>query len=168
MSTASSSPGDPPHPEDFELVLKLSQFLSPDQAQHSRNTPSPSPTTPHDGTSTGAVVPEASPLVNAVPDWREPCPLPTDKLGYILERQIWHDVKFIVGDPSSSLEEISAHKLILGMSSAVFEAMLFGPLSNSQEEAIQIPDVDPTAFSLLLKVSHLKQLNIYLRKNIGN
>ena len=38
------------------------------------------------------------------------------------------------------------------MSSPVFEAMLMGPLAHRDGEVIRIPDVDPVAFKLLLKV----------------
>ncbi|ODM95325.1 BTB/POZ domain-containing protein 2 [Orchesella cincta] len=144
MSTTSSSPGDPP-PEEFELSFKLPQFLSPEQAHFSRNAISVST----EGTNSSSR--NASPShVNAISNWREPCPLPTDKLGYILDNQVWHDVKFLIGEPPNA-EIMTAHKLILAMSSTVFEAMLFGPLSNAQEEVINIPDVDPTAFSQMLK-----------------
>lgn len=182
MSTTSSSPVDFPQ-EDFELSFnRLAQFLSPEQVN---NIPRNLARRQSAGSAVSgiAVIEEGKhdkwllavdhdeqpqlPLssssppslalnsVNMVSNWRESFPLPTDKLGYLLDNDLWHDVKFLVGDPATTAQEVmSAHRLILGMSSSVFEAMLFGPLSNSsgQEEVIEIPDVDPTAFNLMLKV----------------
>lgn len=157
MSTTSSSPGDPEHlPEDLELSFDLSQYLSPDQANFSKHISSSSSSinkTDDASSSTAVATSVSAPsMKNLVENWRDSCMIPTDKLGYILEREIWHDIKFLVGDPSTCAETLSAHKLILAMSSTVFEAMLFGPLSNSQDEIIEIPDVDPHAFGLMLKV----------------
>lgn len=153
MSTTSSSPADP-LPDDFELSFDLSQFLNPDHhdLRHSRGT---TPTNPKANENEPVVNKVSVPSTkNSIENWRDSCMIPTDKLGYILEKGIWHDVKFKVGDPSCA-EIMSAHKLILAMSSAVFEAMLFGPLSNAEEEMIEIPDVDPYAFSLMLKVYNI-------------
>jgi len=163
MSTASSSPVDPappPAPEEGEYEtheVSLQLNCTPKQIKSLFVTPYQPPGASNNASSS------SSSQANYISNWRDPCPLPTDKLWHILDKQVWHDVKFLVGDPPSA-KLLSAHKLILAMSSAVFEAMLYGPLSNAQEEVINIPDVDPTAFNQMLKVGTLTYLVVIIIK----
>ncbi|XP_062590119.1 BTB/POZ domain-containing protein 6-like [Saccostrea cucullata] len=65
---------------------------------------------------------------------------------YMLDNQIDCDVTFRVGE---SREVIRAHKYVLGSRSAVFYAMLYGPLA--EKEDILITDMEPHTFKSLLK-----------------
>ncbi|XP_021967030.1 BTB/POZ domain-containing protein 2-like [Folsomia candida] len=83
-------------------------------------------------------------------DWRKLRPGPTQKLAYILESKELTDVTFSVGSPSNN-ETIHAHRLVLAMYSTVFEAMFQGPLAAGPAEVIQIPDIEPHPFNVMLK-----------------
>ena len=50
-----------------------------------------------------------------------------------------------------SFQEIKAHKLILAMSSPVFEAMFYSVLANKEDKPIEILDITPSAFNTMLK-----------------
>lgn len=66
---------------------------------------------------------------------------------YMYENKIDCDVTFAVGPAK---EVIAAHKYVLISRSAVFYAMLSGPLANSTQN-IEVPDIDPETFKKLLQ-----------------
>lgn len=72
------------------------------------------------------------------------------RCGYLLTSGQWTDCTFVVGSESNQVE-IQAHKLVLAMTSPVFEAMFFGGLSDLNNLTIPIPDVQPEAFRALLQ-----------------
>lgn len=55
-------------------------------------------------------------------------------------------------------KDFKAHKLILGISSPVFEAMFYGPLSSNEE--IAITDIEPDVFQLLLNYIYTDKVEI--------
>lgn len=65
----------------------------------------------------------------------------------------WSDCCF-----SLSGQDFKAHKLILGISSPVFEAMFYGPLSNNKD--IEITDIEPEVFQLLLNYIYTDKVEI--------
>ncbi|XP_066534635.1 BTB/POZ domain-containing protein 6-A [Hoplias malabaricus] len=68
------------------------------------------------------------------------------------------DVHFIVGPPGSS-KKIPAHKYVLAVGSSVFCAMFYGDLAEGDTE-IHIPDVEPTAFLILLKYLYSDEIEL--------
>lgn len=76
-----------------------------------------------------------------------------DRVNKLLVSSEWSDCSFSV-----SGKKIKAHKLILGVSSPVFEAMFYGPLSTSDD--IKITDIEPTIFQLLLNYIYTDKLDI--------
>ncbi|XP_072533422.1 BTB/POZ domain-containing protein 6-A [Salminus brasiliensis] len=68
------------------------------------------------------------------------------------------DVHFIVGPPGSS-EKVPAHKYVLAVGSSVFCAMFYGDLAEGDTE-IHIPDVEPTAFLILLKYLYSDEIEL--------
>lgn len=66
---------------------------------------------------------------------------------YMYENKIDCDVTFAVGPAK---EVIAAHKYVLISRSAVFYAMLSGPLANSTQN-IEVPDIDPETFRKMLQ-----------------
>ncbi|XP_055353030.1 BTB/POZ domain-containing protein 6-B-like [Paramacrobiotus metropolitanus] len=60
------------------------------------------------------------------------------------------DVRFTVGRHFDRIQDFSAHKFVLGSRSAVFRAMLFGQLSENHDNAVEIPDIPPEAFAIML------------------
>lgn len=67
----------------------------------------------------------------------------------MFNNEILSDVHFIVGRGESQ-ERIPAHKFVLSVGSAVFDAMFNGTLANKADE-IELPDIEPAAFLSLLK-----------------
>lgn len=71
----------------------------------------------------------------------------------LLDTFEWSDCSFSVGE-----KIFKAHKLILGISSPVFEAMFYGPLST--EKDIMITDIEPDVFQLILNYIYTDNVEI--------
>ncbi|KAJ8313544.1 hypothetical protein KUTeg_008105 [Tegillarca granosa] len=74
----------------------------------------------------------------------------------MLTDQIMCDVTFCVGKDSKVFK---AHKYILGSRSSVFFAMLFGTMAETKSK-IQIPDIEPDIFEILLKFLYTDQIDV--------
>jgi len=79
-------------------------------------------------------------------DWRQGECLVPSLLGRFLEQQQFTDVTFILADGSS----IQAHKLLLAISSSVFEALFYGPLADKNMREVRVDDVKPSGFRRLI------------------
>lgn len=92
------------------------------------------------------------------------------RLQYLLNTGVLSDVTFLVGGSSLLMsnstsvlptpERFVAHKFVLSMSSAVFDAMFNGRMASLDESAIEIPDVEPMAFTALLKFVYTDEVDI--------
>ena len=60
--------------------------------------------------------------------------------------QSYTDVTFQLGDGST----VQAHKLLLAITSPVFEAMFFGPLADRNLREVRVDDVKPSGFKRLI------------------
>ncbi|VDM39858.1 unnamed protein product, partial [Toxocara canis] len=67
------------------------------------------------------------------------------------------DVHFIVGS-GDDRERIPAHSYVLSIASSTFSAMFHGGFEDKTE--IEIPDVEPTAFKILLKYLYTDEIEI--------
>jgi speckle-type POZ protein len=80
---------------------------------------------------------------------RPPIVIPTPGLGGDLERTLKNgrgaDVTLLVGG-----REFRAHRHILAARSPVFDAQLFGPLMDKDTQHIEVDDMEPTIFEMLL------------------
>lgn len=76
-----------------------------------------------------------------------------DRVKKLLVSFEWSDCTFSVAD-----QKFKAHKLILGISSPVFEAMFYGPLSTDDD--IQITDIHPDIFQLILNYIYTDKVEI--------
>ncbi|CAG7824979.1 unnamed protein product [Allacma fusca] len=81
----------------------------------------------------------------------------TERIGFLLESDIFADVTFNVGEGSSS-RRFRAHKLILAISSPVFSAMFYGTIKC--EDCISITDCKPDAFRILLQFAYKNELAV--------
>jgi len=79
-------------------------------------------------------------------DWRQGECLVPSLLGRFLDQQQFTDVNFVLADGSS----IAAHKLLLAISSSVFEGLFFGPLSDKNLREVKVDDVKPSGFRRLI------------------
>ncbi|XP_058448662.1 BTB/POZ domain-containing protein 2-like [Malaya genurostris] len=87
-------------------------------------------------------------MVDALQEWQVTGNVKS-RIGHLLNTGLWTDCQFLVGT-ESNCKLIGAHKLILCMSSPVFQAMLRGQLAEN-EDTIQVPDIEPLIFEWLLK-----------------
>lgn len=100
--------------------------------------------------------PPSSPCVSPVnssstldPNWQATKPTVRERNAAMFNNDLMADVRFIVGSPGST-QIIPAHKYVLATGSSVFYAMFYGGLAECKE-AIEVPDVEPSAFLTLLK-----------------
>ncbi|XP_011206420.1 uncharacterized protein LOC105228322 isoform X1 [Bactrocera dorsalis] len=77
---------------------------------------------------------------------------------YLLQSEKWSDCKFLVG-AAPNQRILCGHKLILAMSSPVFERMFYGNLPD-ESDPILIPDVQPDAFQAMLEYIYSDRISI--------
>ena len=81
----------------------------------------------------------------------------------LLTNKSFTDVTFIVGPPSHSKKYVG-HRVLLAMTSPVFEAMFYGDLSDKStsggNKVIRIPDLAPIGFENLLRYAYTDSLNL--------
>ncbi|CAH2087284.1 unnamed protein product [Euphydryas editha] len=81
-----------------------------------------------------------------------------ERLSFLFNNEILSDVHFIVGKDANQ-QIIPAHKFVLSVGSAVFDAMFNGVLATKSEE-VELPDVEPAAFLHLLKFLYSDEVRI--------
>lgn len=81
-----------------------------------------------------------------------------DRLAFIFNKEILSDVHFVVGKGNLQ-QRIPAHKFVLSVGSAVFDAMFNGAMATTSEE-IELPDVEPAAFLALLRFLYSDEVQI--------
>ncbi|XP_054730136.1 uncharacterized protein LOC129238925 [Anastrepha obliqua] len=77
---------------------------------------------------------------------------------YLLQSEKWSDCRFLVGT-SPNQRILAGHKLILAMSSPVFERMFYGNLPD-ESDPILIPDVQPDAFQAMMEYIYSDRISI--------
>ncbi len=81
-----------------------------------------------------------------------------DRLAYMFNSDIMSDVHFMVGKGPHT-QQIPAHKFVLSIGSAVFDAMFNGGMATTSEE-VELPDVEPAAFLALLRFLYSDEVQI--------
>lgn len=81
-----------------------------------------------------------------------------ERFAFMFNNEILSDVHFIVGRDMTQ-QRIPAHKFVLSVGSAVFDAMFNGTLA-TQSDQIELPDVEPAAFLALLKFLYSDEVQI--------
>lgn len=81
-----------------------------------------------------------------------------ERLSFLFNNEILCDVHFIVGKGTNQ-QVIPAHKFVLSVGSAVFDAMFNGVLATKSDE-VELPDVEPAAFLHLLKFLYSDEVRI--------
>lgn len=92
-------------------------------------------------------------------DWQTGLKYLGQRASHILSTGQWSDCSFLVGNENNQ-KTIQGHRLILAMSSPVFEAMFFGGLAEKSEKPIEILDVQPEAFRALLQYIYSDEINL--------
>ncbi|XP_062901542.1 BTB/POZ domain-containing protein 6-B isoform X1 [Mobula hypostoma] len=91
-------------------------------------------------------------------NWQSFYPTLRERNAMMYNNELMADVHFIVGPPGAS-QRVPAHKYILAVGSSVFYAMFYGELAENQSD-IQIPDVEPAAFLILLKYLYSDEIDL--------
>lgn len=81
-----------------------------------------------------------------------------ERLAFMFNNEVMSDVHFVVGKGMNT-QRIPAHKFVLSIGSAVFDAMFNGAMATIQEE-IELPDVEPAAFLALLRFLYSDEVQI--------
>ncbi|MCJ8731020.1 hypothetical protein PDJAM_G00191260 [Pangasius djambal] len=88
-----------------------------------------------------------------------------DRNAVMFNNEHMADVHFIVGPPGAA-QKVPAHKYVLAVGSSVFSAMFYGDLAEGDSE-IQIPDVEPAAFLILLKYLYSDEIELSSETVVG-
>lgn len=81
-----------------------------------------------------------------------------ERFAFMFNNEVLSDVHFVVGRESQQ-QRIPAHKFVLSVGSAVFDAMFNGTLATQAEE-VELPDVEPAAFLALLRFLYSDEVQI--------
>ncbi|XP_036344184.1 uncharacterized protein LOC118753419 [Rhagoletis pomonella] len=91
-------------------------------------------------------------------DWQNGFQLIKERGLYLLQSEKWSDCRFLVGTAPNQ-RMLAGHKLILAMSSPVFERMFYGNLPD-ENDPILIPDVQPDAFLAMMEYIYSDRISI--------
>lgn len=81
-----------------------------------------------------------------------------DAIAFLFNNEILSDVHFMVGK-GTQRRRIPAHKFVLAVRSAVFDAMFNGGISTQSDE-VELPDVEYLAFQSLLRFLYTDEVQI--------
>ena len=82
-----------------------------------------------------------------------------ERMFFICGNELLSDVSFLVGREGQS-QRISAHKFVLSIGSAVFDAMFNGPMAVDSVVDIEIPDVEPAVFTIMLRYLYTDEVRL--------
>jgi len=91
-------------------------------------------------------------------NWQSSKSTVKERLCFMFNNETMADVHFKVGK-GTNVQNIPAHKFVLSIGSAVFDAMFNGYMATKQTE-IELPDVEPTAFLATLRFLYTDEVTI--------
>ena len=78
---------------------------------------------------------------SAPTDWQTTKGTVRERTAFLFKNSLMSDITFVLTDPDGSQVHVPAHKLVLAISSPVFEAMFYGELAEKTRE-IELPDTE--------------------------
>ncbi|XP_070602952.1 BTB/POZ domain-containing protein 2 [Erythrolamprus reginae] len=92
-------------------------------------------------------------------NWQATKPTVQERFSFLFNNEVLSDVHFLVGKGRAGAQRIPAHRFVLAVGSAVFDAMFNGGMATTSTE-IELPDVEPAAFLALLKFLYSDEVQI--------
>ncbi|XP_050295421.1 BTB/POZ domain-containing protein 6-B-like isoform X2 [Anthonomus grandis grandis] len=91
-------------------------------------------------------------------NWQALKPTVRERNAAMFNNDLMSDIRFLVGHPGAT-QVIPAHKYVLATGSSVFYAMFYGGLAECKDQ-IEVPDVEPSAFLILLKYLYCDEIRL--------
>lgn len=94
-------------------------------------------------------------------NWQTTKPSIKERTKFMLNNDVFSDVKFLVfnNEMNGSKQAIPAHKFVLSIGSAVFEAMFYGQLAETSG-SIDLPDCDYESLLELFRFLYSDEVNL--------
>ena len=97
-------------------------------------------------------------------NWQTKRPTIRERTKFMLNNDLFSDVKFVVrksnsNDESESKQVIPAHTFVLSISSPVFEAMFYGELAETSG-SIELPDCEYNSLLQLFRFMYSDEVNL--------
>ncbi|XP_013780294.1 BTB/POZ domain-containing protein 6-like [Limulus polyphemus] len=91
-------------------------------------------------------------------DWQMDSKKVLHRTSSLLQNKSFTDVTFIVG-PTTASKKYVGHKVLLAMTSPVFESMFYGDMAD-KAKVIRVADIAPIGFENLLRYAYTDALNL--------